>query len=337
MGTRRVMTVRRAGAIASVALTVGLLGACGGTDGHERAAADVLQQTFRSSASAIEDGYLSLSVRLDPEGRLAASGPVLFTLLGPFSRTGGAERFDVEFAATLARRQYVATVRSAGERALVTLDDATYELDDRTRPSVNTRRRTRLPVTGFDPLRWISGAAIKGAERAVGANTVRIGGRVAVEPLLEDIDGMFTSAGGAGSGWSLLSPKLRRQVTAAVKSSWIDIWTGARDRLLRQIAVRFVFSFADGASPLPALNGGKVNLHLRLDDVNEQAVPSAAFAALGPRRRPLADLGGVGTGEILQRVGAGLTGSRRRELFACLGAANGSSSSLVRCIARGAG
>ena len=333
------MTHRRPHAIVSVALAIGLLGACGGRDGHERAAADVLQQTFRSSDSAIEDGYLSLCVRLDPEGPLAASGPLLFTLLGPFSRTGGAERFDVEFAATLAREQYVATLLSTGQRSLVTLDDKTYELDAGRRRSVSTPRRDRLPVTGFDPLRWIRGAAIKGTERAVGVNTVRLGGRVAVERLLQEIDGMFTHTAGSGSGAILLSPKLRGQIAGAVTSSWIDIWTSAPDRLLRQVAVRFAFAFSDGDSPLPALTGGKVNVHLRLDDVNERATPSAAFAApSGPPSRPLSDLtGGTDTGEILRRVGAGLAGSRRRALFACLGTANGSSGSLVRCAARRAG
>lgn len=320
-----------------VALCLTLLAACGGADEHERAAADILQQTFRSDTSEIEDAYLSLSVRLDPEGPRAGGGPLLFTLLGPFSRGtgGGHEQFDVEFAATLAEQQYVATVRSTGERRLVTLDGETFELDDGRRRSPGASRRTGMPVTGFDPLHWISGAAIKGNERAVGVNTVRIGGRVDVARLLGDLDRMFTSAGGSASGRTLLSPRLRRQVAGAVKSSWIDIWSGAPDRLLRQIAVRFVFSFGDGDSPLPWLTGGKVNLHLRLDDVNESAVPASTFAEpRGRRARPLAELTGGSAAEIVEGVGAGLAGSRRRELAACLDAANGSSSALARCISR---
>lgn len=320
----------------ALALCLGLLAGCGGPDEHERAAADVLQQTFRSSESAIEDGYLSLSVRLDPAGPLASRGPLLFTLLGPFSRApaAGREQFDVEFAATLAEQQYVATVRSTGERVLVTLGDETFELDD-ARRTFDASPRTRLPVTGFDPLHWIRGATIKGRERAVGVNTVRIGGRVDVERLLADLDRLFTTAGGSPSGWTLLSPQLRRRIAGAVRSSWIDIWSGAPDRLLRQIAVRFVFSFGDGASPVPGLTGGKVNLHLRLDDVNDRAAPAATFVAPGGRRpRPLAALTGAGAAEILEGIGAGLAGSRRRELSACLDAANASSSALARCIAR---
>jgi hypothetical protein len=60
------------------------------------------------------------------------------------------------------------------------------------------------------------------------------------------------------------------------------------------------------------------------------AIVSVALTS-GCSARAAARTGGA------ERFDVGLTGSRRRELFACLGAANGSSSSLVRCIARGAG
>ena len=182
-----------------LALCLGLLAACGGSDEHERAAADVLEQTFGSRTSPIEDGYLSLSVRLDPAGPLASGGPLLFTLLGPFSGApaGGRERFDVEFAATLARQQYVATVLSTGERAFVTLDEETVALDEGMRRAFGAPGRHGLPVTGFRPLGWIRGATIKGRERAVGVDTVRIGGRADVRRLLADLDRLFTAAGGS--------------------------------------------------------------------------------------------------------------------------------------------
>jgi hypothetical protein len=335
---RRVLLVS-----ACLALSLGLLAACGGDDEREQTAAEILRQTLRSSDSTIEDGFLSLSFRLDPEGLLAVGGPVKFTLHGPFRappRAGELTRFNVDFIATLAEKPYSGSVLSTGKRALVTLDDGTYEVGDGVvdrlrRSSKPPRDGSGLPVTGFDPLRWISDPKRKRNERAAGVDTIRIGAKLNVERLLADLDGLLTRAGGSSSGSTLLAPKLRRQIAAAVDSSSVDIWTGASDRLLRQLAVRIVFYFKDGSSPLQALNGGTINLRLRLDAVNRKAAPSSTFAASArPPARPLADLTSGSPANIFEGVGAGLTGNKGRELFACLTAASGSSSKLVRCVSK---
>ena len=326
---------------ACLALSLGLLAACGAEDEPAPSADEILRQTFRGGDPAIEDGYLSLSVRVDAEGSPAAYGPFIFTLLGPFGapRAHGLERFDVELSATLAQKAYVARVLSTGRQLLVTLDDGVYEVDgalvERLRRSSRAPQgRARLPVTGFDPSRWISGAQRKRNERVAGVDATRIGGTVNVERLLGDLDGLFTKAASA-AGATLFAPKLRRQFAAAVESSAIDIWTGASDRLLRQISVRFVFSFHNGVSPLPALTGGTFNLHLRLDDVNRRAAPASTFAAPnGTAARPLAAVTGASAADILKGIAAGLTERRGRGLFACLDAANASSSKLARCVAK---
>jgi hypothetical protein len=323
-------------------LSSGLLAACGGEQKKQPTAAEILRATFRGSDSAIEDGFLSLSFRLDPEGLLAVGGPVKFTLHGPFSaaRAGELTRYNVDFVATLAEKPYSGSVLSTGKQALVTLDDGTYKVDDALvdrlrRSSKSPQDRTRLAVTGFDPLRWISGPRKKRNERVAGVDTIRIGGKLNVEPLLGDLDGLLTRAGGAASGSTLLAPELRRQIAAAVDSSSLDIWTGASDNLLRQLAARVVFFFEDGSSPLQALRGGTITLRLRLDDVNQNAAPASTFAAANRAlRRPLADLTGGSAANILTGIGAGLTGGRGRELFACLTAADGSSSRLVRCVSK---
>lgn len=328
--------------LACLSLPGALLIACGAEQEPEQTAAEILRETFRSGGAGIDDGRLSLRFGLDPEGLLAIGGPVRLALDGPFAapRPGELTRFDVRFVATLARRPYRGRVRSTGRRALVTLDDGTYEVDralvDRLRRSPASRRGAGgLAVTGFRPLRWISAPRKKGDARVAGVETVRIGGGLNVERLLGDLDGLLTRAGGATSGSTLLTPKLRRQIAGAVQSSTVDVWTGASDRLLRQLAVRIVFFFEDDTSPLQVLRGGTINLRLRLDDVNRKAAPASAFAA--PRRaraRPLADLTGGSPANIFEGIGAGITGGRGRELFACLTAADGSSSSLARCVSK---
>jgi hypothetical protein len=315
---RRVLLVS-----ACLASSLGLLSGCHGDDEQQPTAAEILRQTFRSSDVTIKDGVLSLSFRLDPEGLLAVGGPVKFTLHGPFSaprRQRELPRFNLDFVATLAEKPYSGSGLSSGRRALVTLDDGTYQvavavLDRLRRSSKSPGGTTGLPVTGFDPLRWISAAQRKRRERAAGVDTIRIGGKLNVEPLL--------------------APRLRRQIAAATDASSVDVWTGASDRLLRQFAVRIVFYFKDGSSPLQALNGGTINLRMRLDRVNERAEPRSTFGAADRTpARPLAELTGGSLANILDGVGAGLTGGQGRELFACLTAADGSSSKLVRCVAK---
>lgn len=325
--------------IAPLALAAALLGACGGGDEEPgQSPAEILSQTVRNSASQIDDGRLALSFRLDPEGLLAVGGPVALTLDGPFgaARAGELTRFDVDFVATLAEQPYSGSLRSTGRREYVTLDDGTYEVDDALVDRLRRRSpdRSGLAVTGFHPGRWISAPREKGEERVAGVDTIRLGGKLDVEALLADLDGLLTKAGGSASDSTLLAPKLRRQIAAAVDSSSVDIWSGASDRLLRQIAVKIVFFFKDGSSPLQVLNGGTINLRLRLDDVNRRAAPAAAFAAPKGRTRPLEQLTGTSAANILEGVGAGITGGRGRELFACLTAAGGSSSKLVRCVSK---
>ena len=319
-----------------------LLAACGGDEEKEQTAAEILRETFRSGGAGIDDGRLALRFQLDPEGLLAIGGPVRFTLDGPFAapRAGELTRFRTDFVATLARRPYRGSVLSTGTRALVTLDDGTYEVDDaivdRLRRSSRSRKQARgLPVTGFEPQRWITAPRKKGAARVGDVDTIRIGGRLNVARLLADLDGLLTKAGGSSSKSTLLTPKLRRQIAGAVESSAVDVWTGESDRLLRRLAVKIVFFFKDDSSPLQVLRGGTVDLSLRLDGVNTNAAPASAFAApRGTRVRPLADLTGGSPANILEGIGAGITGDRGRELFACLTAADGGSASLVRCVSK---
>lgn len=326
--------------IACLALPGGLL-ACGAEEEKEQTAAEILRGTVRSGGAGIDNGRLALRFQLDPEGLLAIGGPVKFTLDGPFaaSRSGELTRFRTDFVATLAHRPYRGSVLSTGRRALVALDDGTYEVDratvDRLRRSSRSRKGPAgLPVTGFAPQRWITAPRRKGEARIDGVDTIRVGGRLNVARLLADLDGLLTKAGGSSSGSTLLTPKLRRQIAATVESSTVDVWTGKADGLLRRLAVRIVFFFKDDSSPLQVLRGGTINLSLRLAGVNATAAPARTFAAPRTRARPLADLTGGSPANILEGIAAGITGGRGRELFACLTAADGSSSSLVRCVSK---
>jgi hypothetical protein len=204
-------------------------------------------------------------------------------------------------------------------------------------PLSNGKAQPGLKALGIDPLRWISDPKEKGSERVAGVDTDRVGGKVNVARLLEDLDTLLTKAGGAAGGdtGSLFSPTLRKQLSDAVDTATADIWSGASDRLLRQLAVKIKFTFKDGAaSPIEGLEGGTINLRLRLDDVNTTTVRVRAPSGA----RPLARVTGGSLSNFLDGVAAGLTSSSSGipggAFLRCITGAGGSTTALVRCISK---
>ncbi len=329
-------------AIACLVLCGALISACGDDDEKgDTGAQELLDQTFGSGAAAIDNGRLNLAFQLDPKGLLALGGPIKLSLNGPFAAPSGGQlpHFDVDFAATLGGQVFDGTVLSTGRAAFVRLDGTDYKID---REFVTALRegladaadskQPGLKALGIDPLRWVSGAQERGQERIAGVDTTRVAGNVAVDKLLEDIDRLLTKAGGSSGADGLLSPKLRQQIDDAVKTAKVDIWTGTDDKILRQLAVRIDFAFKDGESPISGLEAGKINLRLRLSDVNKTkvSVPAPADA------RPLEQLTGGSIGDFLKGIGNGLTGKGGSiaggPFLRCITGAGGETASLVRCI-----
>ena len=330
-------------ALACATLCAGLLGACGGDDKlGDSGAQALLQQTFASSASAIDDGRLNLAFRLDPKGLLALGGPIKLDLSGPFAAPSGGRLplFDVDFGATLAGQRFGGAILSTGRAAFVRLDGTDYKIDRgfvaKLRSGlagVGDKQQPGLRALGIDPLRWVSGAQERGEERVAGVDTTRISANVNVEKLLADIDRLLTKAGGAGAGADLLSPRLRKQISDAVKTAKVDIWTGTEDKILRQIAVRIDFAFKQGESPVTGLDAGKIDLRLRLSDVNRTKVDVRAPADAHPLEE-LTGRGGIAS--FLRGIGKGLSGTGGAvaggQFLACITGASSDTASLVRCI-----
>jgi hypothetical protein len=329
--------------VACLALCGLLLTACGDDDDKgEPGAQTLLDQTFGSGAEAIDTGRLAVAFRLDPKGLLALGGPIKLTLDGPFSSPTNGElpRFDVNFAATLAGDVFRGGVLSTGRAAFVRLDGRAYKIDPKFVTELRQGlaeaahgKQPGLKALGIDPLRWFSGAQVRGEERIAGVDTTRISGNVNVAKLLEDVNRLLTKAGGAGEGGDLLSPKIRGQISDAVKSAKADIWTGTSDKILRQLAVRISFAFEDGEKPITGLDSGIINLRLRLTDVNKTTVSVDAPADA----RPLADLTGGGIDDFFEGIGNGLSGKgtlATGRFLGCITGSGGNSADLVSCISK---
>jgi hypothetical protein len=338
-------TLRALLVVACGLLCAALLAACGSSDTTSDAAAErTLEQTFGSSSTSIERGRVAATLRLEPEGLLKLGGPISVRLTGPFAAPSRRDlpRFDLAFLATLAGQRFSGSAISTGTKGFLKLDDRTYAVDDafvaKLRKGLGTAAaepQAGLKSLGIDPLRWITGPERKGEERVAGVDTLRIGGDVNVSRLLADLGTLLDKAGGAGA--SLLTPELRKQIADAVKSAKVDVWTGAEDKLLRQLAVVVTFAFEDGSqSPIPGLDGGRITLRARLDDVNGAPVRVSAPKSA----RPLSALTGKGgLSTFLQGVGAGVTGGvgpgdDGAAFLRCLTQAGGVSAEIVRCASK---
>jgi hypothetical protein len=335
---RRSILSRALCLLACGVLCAAALPACGGSDEGDSAAKEAISQTFGASATAIKRGKVDARLQLEPEGLMAIGGPIVLNVSGPFSVSGGSPQLDLAFAATLAGKQYEGAIISTGSKGFVKLDDRTYSVDDafvaKVRGGARKAKRSGLQASlGIDPSTWITNPQTKGSEQVGGIDTERIGGDVDVSKLLADVATMLDKLGGARSASGFLTPELRKQIAGAVKSAKVDLWTGAKDKILRQIAVAIQFEFpSDEKPPIAGLEAGKINLRLRLDDVNGAAVNVAE-----PKHaRPLSELTGGGLETFLSGLGASLTGGGKggQAFLGCVTQADGKSAEIVRCASK---
>jgi hypothetical protein len=330
-------------ALTCTVLCTALLAACGGSgdgDGAGKTAKPAsaqaaLEKTFESSTTSVDRARVTADVRLDPKGLLELGGPIAVRVTGPFAAPSSSApaRFDLAFRATLGGQKFSGAVISTGAKRFLKLDDSTYTLGAQKQAGGTAGGpHPGLKSLGIDPLRWITKPRDRGSERVAGVDTRRIAGDVDARRLLADVGTLLDKAGGANG--SFLSPGLLRQIGDAVKSARVDVWTGADDSILRQIAVVATFAFKSAQSPIVGLDGGRLSFRVRLDDVNGAPLRIAT----PPSPRPLSEVTGEGgLRAVLAGIGAGLTGGiggGAIELVGCVTKAGGSSVDLVRCVSK---
>jgi hypothetical protein len=332
--------MRRALALlACLALPATLLGACGSDTPDGPGGPQLLAQTFGAKATPIRTAGLAVDFELKPEGLLRLGGPIRLSLAGPFAapRADQLPRFAVDVDATLNKKRYAAALSSTGTAAYAELDGRDYAIDDasvlalrRGLRSTAGRRLPALRAIGIDPQRWISDPKAQDGETLAGVPTQRFSGKVDLARALTDVDRLLTKAGGHANLGSLLNPTLRRQIAGAVTSSKADVWTGAKDHIVRQLTITADFAFPIGKSPVQGLQGGAITLRMRLTKPNATRVEVSAPVA----PRPIAALTGGGIDRLIKGIDAALTGGAGIDLLACLQNADGNSAELVRCVAQ---
>lgn len=146
----------------------------------------------------------------------------------------------------------------------------------------------------------------------------------------------MTKAGGPAADGGLLTPLLREQIAEAVDSASGDVWTGTADKRVRQLRalVKFSFKANGGVSPIRGLDGGTIDLRLRLADVNETTLDVKAPEGAPPLSR----LTGRSIEDFVGGIRAILSDGNSDGLIGpaldCITGSGGETAPFVRCISR---
>ena len=237
---------------------------------------------------------------------------------------------DLAIDGSLGGQPIRAGVLSTGKQGYLELGGTTYrvgtELEDALGKALTGGKGGGFAPLGLDPSAWVVKARTQGTERVAGVETERIAGEIDVQRLLADVAKLLSGSGADG----LESPKLRTQIADSVKSSRVEVWTGVQDRILRQLAIAVDFAFEDKADHPMGLDGGRMNLRVTLDGVNE--TPVEVKAPKGAR--PLSDLA-AGLGGLLGGLGSGTGGAAPgaggEAFLKCLESAKGETADIARC------
>lgn len=328
------LTLRALLAPACAALCATLLAACGGSgDTSDAAAARILSQTFAATAK-LRDAHLTASIQLDPQGVLAAGGPITLRAAGPFAlgATGRPSRYQLDLTGLIAKQQLSATATSTGDAAFLGIDGRDYAIDKaylaRTLASHGS-----VAALGLNPRAWIRKPKLQDDETVGGVPTKHLAGKVAFRVLLVDLDALF---GAPNPTAGPLTPTLRDEIADVVTSTRVDVWTGVKDKIMREMAVAISFAYyKDQAHPIPGLDSGRILMIFRLDAINTTTVAPVAPADA----RPLSELAGTSRfAALLSGLGAGIfagtgTGNGGETFQRCLAAVAGKTAAALRCAA----
>lgn len=321
---------------ACVAVCGGLLLACGDAD-DSGALSSSLNETV-AATSKIESGRLTASVDVEPDGLVALGGPIKLRASGPFAApaaTGELPRAKIAIAASLGGHAFDVKASSTGKRLFLNLGGRDYEAGDELTGTLReffAGKGGGFAALGLDPGAWIDDPRQEDDETIGGVQTEHVSGTIDVKKLLDDVAGLLEGSGGD----DFLTPKLRSQIAGAIKSAKAEIWSGKDDDILRQLHVALDFAFDEGSSPIQGLDGGKVNLRLRLDDVDQ-----TDFDVPAPKdAQPLSELfEGEGLSQLLgglpgtSKLGAG-AGDDGEAFLKCLTEADADQAAIKRCTSK---
>jgi hypothetical protein len=296
------------GSLALLAAASLALAACG--SGASPGASSLLKDTF-SPHKPISSGVLALSFALNARGGApGAKGSFSLELAGPFESTdtGRLPHFALALTLDTAGRTLRAGATSTAGHLYLQLGGVSFLAPaasmraleqgyaQASGGSSSARSRAAFATLGIDPAAWLTHPSIAGSATVAGAETVHILSGLDTARFLADVE-RLSSAGlslGAGQGAAPLTPARSAALAASVRAARVDVYAGARDHLLRRLALSAAVSTTPAArAALGGLAGGTLSFVLQFTQLDRPQTIAA------PRNsRPLSRLG-----PALERLG----------------------------------
>jgi hypothetical protein len=288
-------------AVASLALA-----ACGG--GSEPGAGSLLKDTF-SPRTPISSGLLDLSFALSARGGAPdSSGPFSLRVRGPFQDAGAGRlpHFALAIASDGAGQTLKVGATSTAHRLYLELGGASFLAPAAYMQALEegyaqagggssaAGGRSTFAGLGVDPGAWLTHPSIAGPVRLAGVDTVHIVAGLDAARFLADAERLSSAGAALGPGAGMLTRERSAALSRSVRAARVDVYTGARDHLLRRLSLSAAVSPSGSArAALGGLRDGTLTFVLALTGLNRPQ----AIAAPG-NLQPLSRLG-----PALERLG----------------------------------
>jgi hypothetical protein len=286
--------IRTAVAVLAIALPIpAAVAGCGGGSSNSEDPQQVLDQTF-NNPTKITSGKLDLSLNGSAEGQ--QSGNFSATISGPFqtdpkdttafpqldltanvsgSSGGPSISFDGSLITTKdnAFVEYQNQAYEVGTTAFRQFAQAYAQAAKQNQAKGSSS--SGFSQFGIDPKTWLTNVSNEGTTDVDGTDTIHIHGDADVAKIVTDLQKVSQQTSGTTQQ---ISPDQLKQLTDAVQTASIDVYSGTDDHLLRKLAVSLVI--APPASTGTSISKINVDFSITLSDVNQ---PQTITAPSNPK------------------------------------------------------
>lgn len=334
--------IRTTVAVLAIALPIpaAVAGCGGGSSSNSEDPQQVLDQTF-NNPTKITSGKLDLSVSGSAEGQ--QSGNFSATISGPFQTDPNDKTAfpQLDLTANISGSQGGPSISFDGslittkDNAYVEYQNQAYELGTAAfqqfaqayakaaKQNQANGSSSGFSQFGIDPKSWLTNVSNEGTTDIDGTNTIHIHGDADVSKIVTDLQKASQQTSGSTQQ---ISPDQLKQLTDAVQTASIDVYSGADDHLLRKLGV--TLSITPPSSAGASVSKINLNFSITLSDVNQPQTITAPSNAK-PIAQLLGQLGipGLGLPGVGGTGGFGIPGG---------GSSSGgsSSSSYQNCVAQ---
>jgi hypothetical protein len=330
------VTYRLRAVIAVLAVAIGALAlsACGGgkkssssssSGSGGNSATSLIDDTF-SGKHSVKSGKVTveLAVNLQGGGSSGLSGPISLKLGGPFASQGANKlpKFDFDLTAGAGGQTFTAGLATDAKSAVVKFQGTNYSIpasivsqftqgfkQAQSQASKSSGSTPGLKDLGIDPLKLIQNPKIVGDETIAGAPTTHVSAAINVSGVVDAVNTLLGKAGSLGVPQTQgvpnkLTDAQKQQITNAIKSATIDIWTGKDDHTFRKLQLKT--SINTGATGASSVKSADVTLSVQLADINQPQT-----ITLPTNTKPITDLTSQlgGLGSALGGLGGSSSGS----------------------------